>query len=402
VRLLAVAPYPPTPPFSGGRRRIIEQLKALSRHNTVDLCCLTFDDDEDERLTRLGLPNVTAYNVRHQWRDGQPRLGLPLPANKFWNSDLARRVRDLADSNSYDWVLAEHCYAAPYVRDLPMRKMLTEHNIEYRLFQQIAQADDDLSLPLTLCGTAGDLFRDAAQQLSGLRQFEQSAWTQVDLCVSVSEEERQVMTDVTAHLRVHVAPNCPDACTPRVFPDGRPRVAFIGALNYFPNVDAVVYLIHAVLPIIRRTIPEVEIVVAGRDPEPEMVEFCETNGVRVVANPIRIDGLFTARTVMACPLRFGAGTRIKALDAMARGIPVVGTSLAMEGLGAVAGRDFLVGDEPEVFSEHLVHLLSSPSLRSSISMAASRYLRMLDLNWPNVFAGLEQRLAGFHDSTKTA
>lgn len=401
MKILVVAPYPPTPPLSGGRRRILEELRALSKANSVDLCCLTFDEDEEAHLSRLALPNVTAFGVRHRWRGGQQRLAsLPDLAARFWSDELAQCVARLAQLNHYDWVLTEHCYASMYTRDLPSRKALTEHNIEYRIFEQIASADDDLNLPLRLSGVPGVLFRDAATQLACLMEFEQSSWTQVDLCFSVSSEERQIIAPKIGDGLVRVIPNCPDVVNHARLPHGCPRIVFIGALDYFPNVDAVVQLIRGVLPRVRRVLPGIEVIVAGRDPSSAFDEFCRINDVHVMGNPTSIDTILTTGTVLACPLRFGGGTRIKLLDAMVRGIPIIASTLAVEGLGGVVGREFLISDELPGFSEQLVELLRSASRRDAFTAAAKQHISTMNLVWSNVFTRLERQLIEFNASSR--
>src|SRR5438128_1066255 len=127
MKILVVTPYPPTPPFAGGRRRILEQLRVLSRRNEVDLACLTYSHADEVQLGQLGLSTVRAFTVR---RDRNQRTGKQVPAQprlmeKFWNKALMERIVTLADSTQYDWVIAEHCYTAAYLDGLGARKMVT-------------------------------------------------------------------------------------------------------------------------------------------------------------------------------------------------------------------------------------------------------------------------------------
>lgn len=143
MKLLVVTPYPPTPPFAGGRRRILEQLRAFSRANEVDLACLTYSDADEVQLQQLKLPRVRIFSVRQE--DGQfPQSFVrkrPYLVERFWNSRLMECIAALARGIQYDWVAAEHCYAAVYLESLAAQKMVTEHNIEYRIFEQIARHD---------------------------------------------------------------------------------------------------------------------------------------------------------------------------------------------------------------------------------------------------------------------
>jgi glycosyltransferase involved in cell wall biosynthesis len=394
VKLLVVAPYAPTPPFAGGRRRTLEQVRALGRRHEVDMACLTQSDQEEAQLRQLELPNVRIFTVRHDFRRSAAdvRRTRPWMVERYWSGALRDCVAKLADRTRHDWVIAEHCYAAGYLDGIPVNAVISEHNIEYRVLEQISRHNGDLDRAFHLTGPAAAKFDNALHQLPQLREFERQMWKKADLCVTVSEAERQMVAEVAGEPGVYLAPNCPGLAIRESLELGPVSIVFIGALQYFPNVDAIVYLIDAILPKIRRSWPDVDVVIAGRDPRPELIEFCRRSGVRVVANPARIDEVMTSGSVLACPLRFGAGTRIKVLDAMAAGIPVVATDLAVEGLGVSAGREVLVGELPGDFADTLAELLGCPALRASLVEAGREFLKQRRLRWSAVFDDLERRL----------
>jgi glycosyltransferase involved in cell wall biosynthesis len=400
VRVLLVAPYPPTAPLSGGRRRIYEQLRALGRHGEVDVACLTYSPYDESQLGRLSLPGVRFHPVRLAVRPparSRPDAsieGWPSVAQAWWSDELRERVAALAAEHEYDWALAEHCFAAPYVEDLAVPELLTGHNVEYRVLEQIAAHEGDLAAALSLSGRPGRFYRFAARQLPLMRRFEEERWRRADRCVVVSDVERRIVTGARGDDRVHVIPNCPE-------PDaggaslraGPPGIAMVGALDYFPNVDALVHLVERVLPLVRRRRPDVDVVVAGRDPTPSLVTYCLRAGLRVVPNPATTWDVLTSGSVAACPLRFGAGTRIKVLDAMAAGVPVVASTRAVEGLRVAAGREVVVADAPHEFAAALDELLSSESSRLAQARAGREFLDAAGLRWSTAFAGLEAVLS---------
>src|SRR5205814_445651 len=141
------------------------------------------------------------------------------------------------------------------------------------------------------------------------------------------------------------------------------------------NVDAVVQLIDGIFPIIRQRHPDVKVIVAGRDPEPQLVRFCNDAKIQIVPNPVSFETLISSNSVMVCPLRFGAGTKIKILDALAAGTPIVASNSAVEGLGVTSGKEVLLGSSPETFGQAISELLSSQSLRMSLVRAGQEFLR---------------------------
>jgi glycosyltransferase involved in cell wall biosynthesis len=392
MNILVISSYPPTPPLAGGRRRIFEQLSALRPTNEVDLVCQTYAASDDRQLA--GIAKETGARVFSVRREENQRLrSRPFLVEKFWNEGIVERVRSLVGHTQYDWAVAEHCYCAEYLHGISAKKMLTEHNIEYRLLEQIAVHDGDLSRAFFLTGSPGDIFRNALKELPFLREYERQVWREMDLCVAMSEPESKIIAEETEEHRIQVIPNCPgkaDFAEP--LRPGPPRILFIGALNYFPNVDAALFLLESIVPRVWRVRPEVEIVVAGRDPQPQFIEFCRRSGVRIESNPSNINDFMTSGAVLACPLRFGSGTRIKILDAMAAGVPVVATHLAAEGLEVTEDLDILLADTQEEFSDHLLDLLGSCTLRKTLAEAGRHFLEVRNLRWPDVFAQLERRL----------
>jgi glycosyltransferase involved in cell wall biosynthesis len=337
--------------------------------------------------------NISVFFVRRQQANGHlPSTNIPI-VSKFWSDQLWQHIKKQTAKLHYDWAIAEHCYAASYIADLTTRKILTEHNVEYRLLEQLARYNGDLELTFSLTGKPGEIFRNASQTVVPFRSFERDTWTRMDMCVAVSCEEREIMAEVVDEdvPRLHVAPNCAGIRGPRR-PPGQPNIIFLGTLNYLPNVDAVVHFIQDILPSVRRRHPGVQVIIAGREPQPQLVRFCRKERVDLIANPRGLARAITTNSVMVCPLRFGAGTRIKILDAMGAGIAVVSTALAAEGLGATSKQDLIIANEAEDFASAISELLDSASLRDSITAGGLRFIDRHQLRWSAVFTELEKRL----------
>lgn len=302
----------------------------------------------------------------------------------------------MATNNRYDWIVAEHSYVAPYVECLPSRKLLTEHNVEYRLLEQIAACGDTLDLARHLTGSAADAFDDATIEKSVLEPFERELWRAFDATVVVSNSERAIVTAATGR-PVLLAENCPSGVSRHHLPAGPPTVVFVGSLNYLPNVDAIVQMAEHIVPAIRRERPGVEVIVAGREPHDLLVDYCCRKGLRLVENPEHIDVLVTDGSVMVVPLRLGAGTRIKILDAMALGVPVVASSTAVEGLELGPSDTFPCADDPNDMAELAVHLLDSVAERDRLRRAGHENLRSRR-TWHEVFDHLGAALVTLYDT----
>jgi glycosyltransferase involved in cell wall biosynthesis len=395
MKILVIAPDPPTPPYSGTRRRLLELLRSLGGGNEVDLACLVQSHADEAHLQQLTIPGVRLFAVGHDRAQFlRPVLNRwPALIERYWNPNLAECVAALVRKRRYDWTFAEECYVTPYLDGVSAPRALTAHNIEYRIFEQIAGHNGDLDESFRLTGPRREKFRHAREELPELREYERETWKRVDLCVTVSSTEHPIVAGVAGASKVYLAPNCPWRSI-RVAPlkPGQPALVYIGKLNYFPNVDAIVRLVDSILPLVRKDWPEVDFVVAGREPAEELIDFCHRAGVRVVANPERIEDVVTEGSVLVSPLQFGGGTRIKVLDAFALGVPVVASELTIEGLGVRPGRECIVAGPPHEFAGAVSDLLGSRARREALAEAGREYLDTHHLQWSDTFAGLERRL----------
>jgi hypothetical protein len=164
--------------------------------------------------------------------------------------------------------------------------------------------------------------------------------------------------------------------TRRAAPATAPVIALGGIMNYAPNVDAALHLVDEVLPRVRRSIPEAEVLVVGRDPDPALVERSRLPGVTVTGFVDDVRPHLERTAVCAAPLRFGAGVQNKILEAMAMEVPVVTSSLAAAGLRVDgAGEPPLqVADDPERFAACVVRLLQDPGERARLAREGRRFV----------------------------
>jgi glycosyltransferase involved in cell wall biosynthesis len=149
-----------------------------------------------------------------------------------------------------------------------------------------------------------------------------------------------------------------------------PAMLLTGTLDYEPNVDALRWLTAEILPGIQRAHPGVELTVAGRNPTAEVLEICAAAGAMLIPNAPSLEPLFAAARVVVAPLRLGGGTRIKILEAMARGAAIVATPIGAEGLLVRDGYDLYLAEDPETFAARCLALLRDPSLAARLGAAA--------------------------------
>jgi glycosyltransferase involved in cell wall biosynthesis len=139
-----------------------------------------------------------------------------------------------------------------------------------------------------------------------------------------------------------------------------PVLLFVGSLTYEPNVDALERFVADVLPAVRRAVPEAVLRIVGQGREPRVERLATVEGVELVGEVSSVSPELARAAVSVVPLRFGGGTRIKILEALAHGVPVVSTTAGAEGLGVVHDEHALIADTPEQLTAACVRLLLDP------------------------------------------
>lgn len=152
-----------------------------------------------------------------------------------------------------------------------------------------------------------------------------------------------------------------------------PRLLFVGHLGYRPNIAAAFFLARRLMPLLRRRLPGATLVLAGRAPH-RRVRDLAAEDIAVVEGPADLAPLYAAADVAAVPLRVGGGTRIKVLEAMAAGVPVVATALAVEGLGLQPERHVLVAERPDAFAAAIGRLWRDADLAARQRAEARTYV----------------------------
>jgi sugar transferase (PEP-CTERM/EpsH1 system associated) len=178
----------------------------------------------------------------------------------------------------------------------------------------------------------------------------------------------------------------PDPALPTPYPVGGPVLAFTGAMDYWPNVDAVCWFAHAILPRLRQTIPDVRFWIVGMNPSAEVRALEKAGEVTVTGTVPDVRPYLAHANAVVAPLRIARGIQNKVLEAMAMGRPVVAHPSCLAGLSARVGEEVLAAADPEEFVGAVVQALSPRG--AAIGMAArarvmeryswARQLRVLD------------------------
>ena len=207
-----------------------------------------------------------------------------------------------------------------------------------------------------------DLRRSAAAtKLAELRQVQKA-----DVTLVVSPIEQELLQREVPNARVEVLSNVHEIAPQRASFEGRTDLFFVGGFQHQPNVDAMLWFVHSVWPLIARDLPQARFHIAGSR-MPDTIKALAAERVIVHGFLPSLDAMLDGCRLSVAPLRYGAGVKGKVNQSMAHGQPVVATTVAAEGMYLRNEVDVLIGDDAETFAAQVVRLYSDAALWQRLS-----------------------------------
>jgi glycosyltransferase involved in cell wall biosynthesis len=364
MRVLFLSRWFPYPADNGSRIRILNLIRRLAIRHEIGLLSFTSNLVRPEHLAALRSWCAHIETVPYQayrpmsrralagFLDGRPRSVVDT-----FSHELAAQAVRLARDWTPDLVLASQIDMAPYALSLKCRARVLEELELNALYHVFARARGLKRLRAGL--TWWKLARYVRQILAAF-----------DLCTVVSESERQrVLAAAPAARRVEVVPNGLDLADYRE-DYGSPEaetLIYAGALTYSANFDAVHYFLREIYPRILASCPNVRFTVTGSLEGVPVQRLPRLPGLKLTGYLDDIRPAIARSWVSVVPLREGGGTRLKILESLALGTPVVTTGKGAEGLNLLHGREVLIADTPEQFADAVQALLADPQLRERLS-----------------------------------
>lgn len=368
MRILALSTWWPEPADNGIKLRLSRLLQALAASHEVHLLALCRDmpGAADQELPlpycatalaerapatplHLGSPVVSLWSTR------------PASVRAAWSAHFANLVRRSAITLNPDIVVAFELSSAPYALLLP----------------RVPRVLDDLEM-----AALHDEFTTATGR-QRLRRW--LTWTKHRSYVRHILRGFAGYTTVSAHEAALARPLAPATAEMEILPNGADiegappltelepdTLIYPGALSYQANHDAMGYFLEQIFPQIHLMHPATRLRITGRATAAQIAALPECEGVEFTGFVPDIKALVARSWAEVVPLREGSGTRLKILEALALGTPVISTSKGAEGLDLVPGRDFLIADTPAAFAETTVHLLTHPEERARLSANGRR------------------------------
>lgn len=375
MRILLITDYLPYPAISGDTIRVYNLIKRISRQHEIYLLVLFGAPESTDSISHLLEFCRQIEVVNHEWPDPLACLpemlvyylkGWPLELRLLYSQKMADLVRRLTSDETFDIVQIEHSRLALYRESIDSnsrcKSVLTFHNVAFDQSKRISRIERNLVSSLRTWIFARQLFK-----------WEPSYAEKFDRCFVVSEAERRALLNRNSNLKVDVIPNGTDTQKYQRLDDshGPPALLFIGSMSYAPCVDGAVYFCNQILPSIQQAFQDIQVWIVGARPSHEVVQLAGKN-IFVTGYVDNVLPYYQRSMVSIVPLRAGGGTRLKILEAMALGRPIVSTTIGCEGLDIVDDRHLLIADEPEKFAKQTIRLLADVALRERIVDQARR------------------------------
>jgi len=366
MNILFLSRWFPYPQDNGSKIRIHHLLTNLARSNTVTLISFvdqgSFDTDATKhypQLSKIELIPWKPYNS-NSWK---AKLGFINSAPRFitdtYSHQMEKSIRESISQQPYDLIIASQLSMASY----------------YSCFEGIPALFEELEI---------GLFHDYAVQSSNSykRVRHNLTWLKLQwylskliksfqMCTVVSNEERKLFEQhfPESRTKVEIVPNginCSDYSDLDV--ESKPnQIIFSGPFRYHVNYEAMVWFIQEIFPKILDQLPDIQLVITGDHanlPLPTQANITLTGFVPDVKS------LIASSWVSIAPLLSGGGTRLKILEAMAIGTPVVATSKGAQGLDIIPETHILIADEPDIFANHVVRIIKNKDLHDRLSANA--------------------------------
>ena len=386
MNILVVSPNIPLP-TTGVSTRNYHLLKALAQKHTVSL--LALDDSTVEGVPSSLLMDLTCSievialsksPPAKRWRQliGLMR-GKPYVLTAYILAEMQKAIDALLASGRYDAVLFESVLITGYRLPAGVKVIIDEHNLEYEIRLRTYERESAW-------------LRKWYNWLEGhlLKPVEIKRCGEADAVLVTSERERRALKRLLPQRMIEVVPNGVDIeffhgqCTEQAV---ECRIIFTGAIDYYPNTDAVLFFSQQCWPLIRAQVPAVTWQIVGKNPPPQVQRLASLPGVTVTGPVSDVRPYLASATVAIAPILIGSGTRLKILEAFAMRKAVVSTSIGCEGLAVEPGKHLLVADRPVAFAQAVVELLRDAEKRSKLE-GAGRSLVEAEYSWEQCGARL--------------
>jgi len=362
----------PYPPNRGDRIRSFHILKYLAERANVYLATLA-----DEQVTPEILRTLRSYCEqltveplgRARWLNAVASLACGKAATEglFFNAPLHRAIRQWCEKVQFDAAVVFCSGMFQYVSGPALESV--------RLTADLVDVDSQKFYDYA---SAASFVKAWLYQLEAarLRSLEATIARRAETISLVSEAEAALFRDVCPNEKTIAIPNGVDLdyFQPRPGQGVANQVVFVGALDYPPNIDAMLWLCRSVWPQVKAALPDATLKIVGRNPDPAIQRLAAVVGVQVIGSVPDVRPHMASASVAIAPLRIARGIQNKVLEALAMRLPVVVSPGALEGLALQPGKQVLLARTAEQWIEAVLHLCRNRQAAQELGRAGRQFV----------------------------
>lgn len=390
MKILFFYPYIPYPLDRGTHHRTFNLLREVAKVHEVDFVALSEkgEGSEHAHIFEEFCQSVKIIPFEHPaWPKLFPdRILNPVPTHvQHWTlANVERELDTILSNKTYDMVHVCDIVLAQYFlkkhTDIPISVDRSRVDLQYQLMEHKRLKFTPKQKVLRYEGYAKVFF------------YERKVARRCSLQVVCGPDDKDfVRKYISKSVPVEVLVNGVDTEYFRAEDAKRtenPSVLFCGAMDYNPNIDALRWYFSEIHDGVKQKVPDLEVWIVGKNPVPEVQAFGNLPGVKVTGGVPDVRPYYREAWAQIVPLRIGGGTRLKIVESMCIGTPVVSTTIGAQGLPVQHGRNILLGDAPKEFGNQIVAAMKDAALRNSIAETA-RVTATTQLSWE----GIGKRLA---------
>jgi glycosyltransferase involved in cell wall biosynthesis len=306
----------------------------------------------------------------------------PFSSRRFWSPNLFERWECILKEQQGALLHVDGPDLAHYgIAAKGFIKVMNHHNCESGMILRRARKEPNLFKKAFLLNHAGKLAR-----------LERDLCHQFNVNTVVSELDARDLAKTSPRAHFHVVDNGTDTgyFVPSSEGPENETLIFSGTMDWYPNVSAIKFFLREIWPLLKSKFPIIRLYLAGQNPGQWLVQrTLEDPNIQLVISPPDMRPWLARAAVFICPIIDGGGTRLKLLDAMAMGKPIVSTSIGCEGLRVKHGENILIADTAREFAGEICRLMENEELRRRIG-AAGRALVEALYSWPTIGARLQE------------
>jgi sugar transferase (PEP-CTERM/EpsH1 system associated) len=363
LRLLQVAPRVPWPLDTGAKLRNYHLARVLAGNIRVTLAAFGDDPSNDqlgETYQRIvTVPRSESYPVGNMLRGAIGRT--PLPLLNYTTPEMAGALERLLAEDRFDLIQIESIHLMNY---LPLLRGASNHplivcdwhNVESDLMQQYAERERNVARR-TYARRTARLMSEA--EARALKEF--------DAHIAVSEVDRKRLQSINSDAETFVIENGVDAAH---YADEQSatknRIVFVGSMDYHANIEGATNFARTVWPVIQQKQSNLRFTIVGRNPPAEVTDLSSIAGIEVTGSVADVRPYYREALAAVVPLNVGGGSRLKILEAMAAGVPVVSTRLGAEGLDVSDDENILLAESSAQLANGILKVSDTADLRARL------------------------------------